>query len=157
MTLCHLDWEFTGVGSAGDYADVYAYLLNTADGSTAELTDYTHNASGGTGTISVSETLGAGIDGLYKFVFVSGAHDNDGGTIVGSEVIVSNLSVTDTGGDLKTLVSTTPEAQESSAVSITRSLLAVLTQPPAVMVTQVATRLVAWMPVIFLLTKQQAM
>ena len=28
------DWEFTGVGSAGDYADVYAYLLNTADGST---------------------------------------------------------------------------------------------------------------------------
>lgn len=95
------DWEFTGVGSAGDYADVYAYLLNTSDGTTIELTDYTHNASGSTGTISVSETLGAGIDGLYKFVFVSGAFDNDGGTIVGSEVIVSNLSVTDTGGDLK--------------------------------------------------------
>ena len=121
------DWEFTGVGSAGDYADVYAYLLNTADGSTIELTDYTHNASGGTGTISVSETLGAGIDGLYKFVFVSGAYDNDGGTIVGSEVIVSNLSVTDTGGDSKTsTASTTLEAQESSAVSIARSLLASL-------------------------------
>ena len=121
------DWEFTGVGSAGDYADVYAYLLNTADGSTVELTDYTHNASGGTGTISVSETLGAGIDGLYKFVFVSGAYDNDGGTIVGSEVIVSNLSVTDTGGDSKTsTASTTLEAQESSAVSIARSLLASL-------------------------------
>ena len=121
------DWEFTGVGSAGDYADVYAYLLNTTDGSTVELTDYTHNASGGTGTISVSETLGAGIDGLYKFVFISGAYDNDGGTIVGSEVIVSNLSVTDTGGDSKTsTASTTVEAQESSAVSITRSMLASL-------------------------------
>jgi len=121
------DWEFTGVGSAGDYADVYAYLLNTTNGSTIELTDYTHNASGGTGTISVSETLGAGIDGLYKFVFVSGAYDNDGGTIVGSEVIVSNLSVTDTGGDSKTsTASTTLEAQESSAVSIARSSLASL-------------------------------
>ncbi len=121
------DWEFTGVGSAGDYADVYAYLLNTNDGTTVELTDYTHNASGGTGTISVSETLGAGIDGLYKFVFVSGAYDNDGGTIVGSEVIVSNLSVTDTGGDSKTsTASTTLEAQESSAVSIARASLASL-------------------------------
>ena len=92
------DWEFTGVGSAGDYADVYAYLLNTNDGSTVELTDYTATSSGGTGTISVSQTLsnddnGNVIDGLYKFVFVSGAYDNDGGTIVGSEVIVSNLSV----------------------------------------------------------------
>jgi hypothetical protein len=76
------DWEFTGVGSAGDYADVYAYLLNTSDGTTVELTDYTHNASGSTGTISVSETLGAGIDGLYKFVFVSGAYDNDGGGLL---------------------------------------------------------------------------
>ena len=121
------DWEFTGVGSAGDYADVYAYLLNTTNGSTVELTDYTHNASGGTGTISVSETLGAGVSGLYKFVFVSGAYDNDGGTIVGSEVIVSNLSVTDTGGDSKTsTASTTLEAQESSAVSIARSSLASL-------------------------------
>ena len=122
--IVSFDWEFTGVGSAGDYADVYAYLLNTSDGSTIELTDYTHNASGGTGRISVSETLGAGIDGLYKFVFVSGAYDNDGGSIVGSEVIVSNLSVTDTGGDSKTsTASTTLEAQESSAVSIDRSLL----------------------------------
>ena len=122
--IVSFDWEFTGVGSAGDYADVFAYLLNTSDGSTIELTDYTHNASGGTGTISVSETLGAGIDGFYKFVFVSGAYDNDGGSIVGSEVIVSNLSVTDTSGDSKTsTASTTLEAQESSAVSIARSLL----------------------------------
>ncbi|MDC0336649.1 flagellin [Alphaproteobacteria bacterium] len=121
------DWEFTGVGSAGDYADVYAYLLNTSDGSTVELTDYTHNASGGTGNISVSETLGADIDGFYKFVFVSGAYDNDGGSIVGSEVIVSNLSVTDTAGDSKTsTASTTLEAQESSVVSIARSSLASL-------------------------------
>ena len=123
------DWEFTGVGSAGDYADVYAYLLNTNDGSTVELTDYTASSSGGTGTISVSQTLsnddnGNAIDGLYKFVFVSGAYDNDGGSIVGSEVIVSNLSVTDTGSDSKTsTASTTLEAQESSAVSIGRSLL----------------------------------
>ena len=123
------DWEFTGVGSAGDYADVYAYLLNTSDGSTVELTDYTASSSGGTGTISVSQTLsnddnGNAIDGLYKFVFVSGAYDNDGGTIVGSEVIVSNLSVTDTGTDSKTsTASTTLEAQESSAVSIGRSSL----------------------------------
>ena len=42
------DWEFTGVGSAGDFADVYAYLLNTSDGSTVELTDYTASSSGGT-------------------------------------------------------------------------------------------------------------
>lgn len=123
------NWEFTGVGSAGDFADVYAYLLNTSDGSTVELTDYTHGASGGTGTVSVSKTLsnddnGNAIDGLYKFVFVSGAFDNDGGSIVGSEVIVSNLSVTDTGGDSKTsTASTTLEAQESSAVSIARSSL----------------------------------
>ena len=123
------DWEFTGVGSAGDYADVYAYLLNTSDGSTVELTDYTASSSGGTGAISISQTLsnddnGNAIDGLYKFVFVSGAYDNDGGSIVGSEVIVSNLSVTDTGGDSKTsTASTTLEAQESSAVSLGRSLL----------------------------------
>ncbi|MDC3298807.1 flagellin [bacterium] len=125
--IVSFDWEFTGVGSAGDYADVYAYLLNTSNGSTIELTDYTHNASGSTGTISVSKTLGANVDGFYKFVFVSGAFDNDGGSIVGSEVIVSNLSVTDTGGDSKTsTASTTLEAQESSAVSIARSLLASL-------------------------------
>jgi len=125
--IVSFDWEFTGVGSAGDYADVYAYLLNTIDGSTIELTDYTHNASGGTGTISVSKTLGANVDGFYKFVFVSGAFDNDGGTIVGSEVILSNLNVTDTGSDSKTsTASTTLEAQESSAVSIARSLLASL-------------------------------
>ena len=37
---------------------------------------------------------GNAIDGLYKFVFVSGAYDNDGGSIVGSEVIVSNLALT---------------------------------------------------------------
>ena len=123
------DWEFTGVGSAGDYADVYAYLLNTSDGSTVELTDYTASSSGGTGTVSVSQTLsnddnGNAIDGLYKFVFVSGAYDNDGGSIVGSEVIVSNLSVNDTGGDSKTsTASTTLQAQESSAVSIGRSTL----------------------------------
>ena len=123
------DWEFTGVGSAGDFADVYAYLLNTSDGSTVELTDYTASSSGGTGTISVSQTLsnddnGNAVDGLYKFVFVSGAYDNDGGSIVGSEVIVSNLSVTDTGSDSKTsTASTTLEAQESSAVSLGRSLL----------------------------------
>ena len=126
------DWEFTGVGSVGDFADVYAYLLNTSDGSTVELTDYTASSSGGTGTVSVSQTLanddnGNAIDGLYKFVFVSGAYDNDGGSIVGSEVIVSNLSVTDTGGDSKTsTASTTLEAQESSAVSIARSDLASL-------------------------------
>jgi flagellin len=126
------DWEFTGVGSAGDYADVYAYLLNTSDGSTIELTDYTASGSGGTGTVSVSQTLsneddGDAVDDLYKFVFVSGAYDNDGGTIVGSEVIVSNLSVTDTGGDSKTsTASTTLEAQESSAVSIARASLASL-------------------------------
>ena len=81
------DWEFTGVGSAGDYADVYAYLLNTSDGSTVELTDYTASSSGGTGTVSVSQTLtnddnGNAIDGLYKFVFVSGAYDNDGGRLL---------------------------------------------------------------------------
>ena len=124
------DWEFTGVGSAGDFADVYAYLLNISDGSTVELTDYTASSSGGTGTVSVSQTLanddnGNAVDGLYKFVFVSGAYDNDGGSIVGSEVIVSNLSVTDTGGDSKTSTATTTlEAQESSAVSITQSMLA---------------------------------
>ena len=126
------DWEFTGVGSAGDFADVYAYLLNTNDGSTVELTDFTASSSGGTGTVSVSQSLanddnGNAIDGLYKFVFVSGAYDNDGGSIVGSEVIVSNISVTDTGGDSKTSTATTTlEAQESSAVSIARSLLASL-------------------------------
>ncbi len=122
------DWQSTGGNaSAGDYMDGYAYLLNTSDGTTIEIADIAASAGGDTGTNSESVTLTAGQQGMYKFVFVSGVYDNDGGGAVGSNVIVSNLSVSDVGGDSSTsTASTTLEAQESSAVSISRSLLASL-------------------------------
>ena len=123
--IVSFDWQATGAG--GDYTDVYAYLLNVNDGSTIEMLDFTTSSNGAYVSPTISTTLGAGIDGFYKFVFISGAYDNDGGGIVGSEVIVSNIGVTDTGGDSKTsTASSTIEAQESSSVAIDRSLMASL-------------------------------
>jgi flagellin-like hook-associated protein FlgL len=122
------DWQSTGENSsAGDRADIYAYLLNIDDGTTIEIADSdpTLLSGGDTGTQPESVTLTAGQEGMYKFVFVAGSYDGDGGSVVGNKINITNLSVTDTGNDSTTSsASSTIEAQESSAVSISRSLLA---------------------------------
>mgnify|MGYP001231102328 FL=1 len=122
------DWESTGDG--GDVTDVYAYLQNVADGSTIELLDFTSPGVGAVPKTNVSYTLTnsdtgpGGQGGLYKFVFISGAYDGDGGGIVGSEVKVSNVSVTENSGLSTTTTATvTLEAQETESLRIARGLL----------------------------------
>ena len=120
------DWESTGVG--GDYTDVYAYLLDTATGATVTLLDFTSTSSGAVAKQTVSKTLAGGESGMYKFVYISGAYDSDGGGIVGSETKLSNITVTEAtpGSSTTTAASVTIEARESGGVTINRNILATL-------------------------------
>ena len=115
-------WEATGDG--GDATDVYAYLLNTETGSTIELEDYTSAGPGAVAPQTVSHTMAAGTAGLYKFVFVSGAYDADGGGVVGSEVRLGNVTVTEnSNASTTTTASVSLKAQEANTVRIQKELL----------------------------------
>lgn len=76
----------------GDAPDIYAYLLNTANGSTIELLDYTGNQNQQTAAIQTL-TIGAGQDGSYKFVFVSGTYDQSGGKALGATLQIDDVEI----------------------------------------------------------------
>ncbi len=83
-------WAASGTGDA---YDVYAYLLNTSDGSTIQLLDGTGVGSSST-FATETKTVSAGQDGNYKFVFVSGTFDYSGGQALGGELYVDDVNVT---------------------------------------------------------------
>lgn len=83
------DWRAQG---AADAYDVYAYLLNTDDGSSIELLNQTGSGTSDTGWQTASKTITAG--GNYKFVFVSGTFDESFGTAAGGNLYVDNVTVT---------------------------------------------------------------
>ena len=75
--------------NSDDAFDVYAYLLNTADGSTIELLDQT--ANGSTDWAPANVTVNAAGD--YKFVFVSGTFDFTFGQALGASLYIDDIDV----------------------------------------------------------------
>jgi len=79
--------------NGGDAYDVYAYLLNTADGSTVELLDETGDI---TNWSQVEVTLATAGD--YKFVFVAGTFDKTFGTVSGASLYIDDVDVDSANG-----------------------------------------------------------
>jgi flagellin len=75
--------------NGADAYDVYAYLLNTADGSTIELLDETGNGSTDWATAEVTVTS----PGDYKFVFISGTFDYTFGRALGASLYIDDIDV----------------------------------------------------------------
>jgi hypothetical protein len=85
-------WKAQG---GGDAYDIYAYLLNTDNGTAIELANDTGSSAGATTPwIQVTRTITAAQTGTYKFVFVSGTYDFTGGTVLGASLYVTNVDVT---------------------------------------------------------------
>ena len=112
-----ISFNWQGVGS-GDAADVYAFLVDENDGTIIELLNYTHNAIGQTQVFSVNETINR--DGSYKFAFISGSYDENGGARVGSQISLTNLAITqaDPANADFSNATVTVEAVEASTVRI---------------------------------------
>ena len=115
-------WQATG---AGDRADVYAYLLDVDTGNTITLLDETASTRGSTSLTTINRTLSAEEAGNYKFVFISGSYDADGGGKLGSSLSLSNVSITQANPEARkvTTARATLTAQESQSVSIDKTLL----------------------------------
>ena len=118
-----ISFNWQGVGS-GDAADVRAFLIDENDGTVVDLVDYTHNAIGQTPVFSVNETITR--KGSYKFAFISGSFDENGGGRVGSQISLTNLAITqnDPANAAVTNASVTLEATEANTITIAASALA---------------------------------
>ncbi len=79
------DWNANGQNS--DYYDVQAYLVNTNNNRIEAMLNQTGSSASGTASHSVDRT------GNYKFVFVSGAYDNDADSDSSSTVTLDNVTV----------------------------------------------------------------
>ncbi len=79
------DWK---AQNGQDNFDVYAYLLNVADGSTVPLL----NETGGI-TNWATKTVTVPSSGAYKFVFIAGTFDASGGTAAGAQLYIDNVKV----------------------------------------------------------------
>jgi flagellin len=75
--------------NGADAFDVYAYLLNTADGSTVELLDETANGS----TEWAAAEVTVNTAGDYKFVFVAGTFDYTFGRALGASLYIDDVDV----------------------------------------------------------------
>ncbi|MCF7950357.1 MAG: DUF4347 domain-containing protein [Spirochaetaceae bacterium] len=85
------DWKAL---SGGDAYDAYGYLLNVETGETVTILDETANSYGvETDWQTETVTLGAGQEGEYRFVFVAGSFDATGGRLVGGELMIDDVSV----------------------------------------------------------------
>jgi len=78
--------------AGGDAPDIYAYLVNTSTGSTVELLNYTGRENQSTAAIQTL-TIGVGLDGSYKFVFVSGTYDESGGRALGATLQIDDVEI----------------------------------------------------------------
>ena len=86
--------SFKWKAEGGDDAyNVYAYLVNVADPSkTITLLD--DNPSTKTSTAYATNTVNITEEGTYQFVFVSGSYDATGGHILGAQLYIDDISVT---------------------------------------------------------------
>ena len=80
--------------NGADAFDVYAYLLNTADGSTIELLD--EMANGSTDWTPAEVTVNT--PGDYKFVFISGTFDYTFGRALGASLYIDDIDVESANG-----------------------------------------------------------
>ncbi|MBL4919002.1 DUF4347 domain-containing protein [Szabonella alba] len=81
--------------SGGDAFDAYGYLLNVQTGETITILDQTGTqANQETAWATVSRSVGAGQEGEYRFVFITGSYDLTGGTLVGASLMVDEVTVT---------------------------------------------------------------
>ena len=86
--------SFKWKAEGGDDAfNVYAYLVNVNDPSkTIKLLD--ENPSTKTTTAYATNTVNITEEGTYQFVFVSGSYDATGGHILGAQLYIDDISVT---------------------------------------------------------------
>lgn len=105
------DWKAEG---GADAYDVYAYLLNTDDGSTIELLNRTGSGTASSGWQSVSQTVNS--TGNYKFVFVSGTFDETGGRALGAQLFVDNIYAPPTGEN--TILSTDLNSSSNASAAL---------------------------------------
>ncbi len=77
-----------------DAYDVYAYLVDVDNPSnTIELLNETQNASSGN-TNWATRTVNIKKSGTYQFVFVAGSYDYSGGSLLGAQLFIDDVSVT---------------------------------------------------------------
>ncbi len=77
-----------------DAYDVYAYLVDVDNPSnTIELLNETQNASSGN-TNWATRTVNINKPGTYQFVFVSGSYDYSGASVLGAQLFIDDVSVT---------------------------------------------------------------
>lgn len=86
------DWRAL---AGGDAYDAYGYLIDVNTGDTITLLDETGTSSGSS-TNWATETIniGAGEEGIYRFVFVAGSYDLSGGNYVGGSLMIDDVTVT---------------------------------------------------------------
>ncbi len=86
--------SFSWKAEGGDDAyNVYAYLVNVDDPSkTIKLLD--DNPTSFTSTSYTRETVNITEEGTYQFVFVAGSYDATGGHILGAQLYIDDISVT---------------------------------------------------------------
>ena len=86
--------SFKWKAEGGDDAyNVYAYLVNVNDPSrTITLLD--DNPSTKTSTAYATNTVNITEEGTYQFVFVSGSYDATGGHVLGAQLYIDDISVT---------------------------------------------------------------
>ncbi len=85
-------WKALGTGDAHD---AYAYLVDVTTGDIITLLDETGSTPGTeTSWATVTRTIQAGEEGSYRFVFVAGSFDATGGTAVGCELMIDDVTVT---------------------------------------------------------------
>jgi len=84
-------WKAQG---GNDAYDIFAYLLNTANGQTITLLNDTGtNTKATTKWAKESIRITPGQDGLYKFVFISGSFDYTGGKALGASLYIDEVNV----------------------------------------------------------------
>ena len=85
-------WKALGTGDA---YDAFGYLVDVDTGDTITLLDDTGTTPGTeTSWATVTRTIQAGEEGTYRFVFVAGSFDATGGTAVGGQLMVDDVTVT---------------------------------------------------------------
>ena len=82
------DWKSDGTSDAGS---VFAYLLEETTGEAIILHDYTQGAAGTTAWATKSTNITT--SGNYKFVFINGTYDATGGTVLGADFYVNNITI----------------------------------------------------------------
>ena len=85
------DWK---AGGGEDYYDAFAYLLDESNGNTIVLLDEVQTSGAlGAYTDWTKKTNVVSTAGTYKFVFVAGALDYNGGTFAGGSLYVDNIAI----------------------------------------------------------------